>query len=123
MRRPVLLSSCLFLLLSCGCKTPHEGYGELALSRCLEQAIESGEKVLSQRALIENVALTEGLDAAIRLQDELHYRANYDAFWDLLDEAEGLSGRECDSLKRQEIIAHLRPYINRIIELEDEIRR
>jgi len=123
MRRAVLLSSCLFLLLSCGHRKPHEGYGALALSRCLEQAIESGEKALSQRELIENVALTEGPDAAIKLQEELHYRANYEAFWDLLDEADRISGQVSDSLERQDIIAHLRPYINRIIELEDEIRR
>ena len=121
MRKAFLLSSCVFLLLSCGHKDPHERSAEIAISRALEQAIEMGEKYVAERELIENVALTEGTDAACKLNDELHHRANYEAIWKYLEEANRIWQQVPDSLKRQEIVTHMMPYVNRIITLTEDI--
>lgn len=121
MRNVFLLSSCGFLLLSCGRTDLHEGSEEIAISRTLEQAIENGEKYLSDRELIENVAWTEGTDAACKLYDELHHRANYEAFWECLETADSIWRQVQDSLKRQEIVSHIMPYVDRIIILADDI--
>lgn len=115
----LLLGICMITGCDHMCFTPESC--EIAISRCLEQAIEAGEKVLAQRELIEHVALTEGTDAAAKLHDELHYRANYEAFWKNLYEADSISRQVKDTLVRQEISSHLRPYINRLIEMECEI--
>lgn len=121
MRRAFLLTSCVFLLLSCGHTNPHGGYEEIAISRCLEKAIETGERYLEERALIENIALTEGTAAAVKVYDELHHREKYEAFWNYLYEADHISRQVRDTLKQKQIISHLTPYINRIIILEDQI--
>lgn len=121
MRRAFLLTSCVFLLLSCGHTNLHGGYEEIAISRCLEQAIEIGERYLEERTLIENIALTEGTAAAVKVNDELHHREKYEAFWNYLYKADRISRQVKDTLKQQQIIAHLTPYINRIIILEDQI--
>ena len=121
MRKAFLLSSCVFLLLSCGHKDPHEGSAEIAISRALERAIEMGEKYVADRELIENVALTEGTDAACKLYDELHHRANYEAFWDYLEEVDRIWWQIPDSLKRQEIVSHMMPYVDRIITLAEDV--
>lgn len=115
----ILLGICMFS----GCnhvRSTPEGC-EIAISRCLEKAIEIGERYLEERALIENIALTEGTPAAVKVYDELHHREKYEAFWNYLDEAENISKQVKDTLKQQQIISHLTPYINRIIILEDQI--
>ena len=122
MHRILIIYSLLLLVLSCGHNNPHEGYEEIAISRCLEQAIEIGEKYLEERALIENIALTEGTEAAVKVYDEHNNRANYEAFWDYLKKADSISRQVQDTLKQQEIISHLTPYINRIIILEEQIQ-
>ncbi len=121
MRKAFLLSSCVFLLLSCGHKDPHEGSSEIAISRALERAIEMGEKYVADRELIENVALTKGTDAACKLYDELHHRANYEAFWNYLEEADRIWWQIPDSLRRQEVVTHMMSYVNRIITLAEDV--
>lgn len=122
----IMEKSCLFitiilLLLSCGRNDPHEGSAEISISRALEQAIEIGEKYIADRELIENVALTEGTDAACKLYDELHHRANYEAFWDYLEEADRIWWQIPDSIRRQVIVTHMMPYVNWLITLSEEI--
>ena len=120
MRKYILLAIGL-LLVSCGHSTLNEGNEEIAISRCLEKAIETGEKIVAQRDLIESVALTAGGHAAIELQEELHYRASFETFWEYIEEAERISRQVKDTLKQREIIMHIQPYANRVIELKQEI--
>ena len=116
-----LISPFLCICFSCGHKDLHEGSAEIAISRTLERAIEMGEKYVADRELIENVALTEGTDAACKLYDELHHRANYEAFWDYLEEADRIWRQIPDSTRRQEFVTHVMPYVNRLITLSEEI--
>ena len=121
MRRIFIISSCVFLLLSCGHNNPHEGYEEIVLSRCLEHAVELGEKYLEERDLIENIAITEGTEAAVKVYDELNPRAKYEAFWDCLEEAGRISQHVQDTLRQQEIIRNLKPYLDRLITISEDM--
>lgn len=111
------------LLLSCGQGCPQGKDREITVSRMLEQAIEVGERYLSDRELIDNVALTEGPDAALRLHDELHQIENYEAFWSLLEESDSIWREVPDSVEREAIRTRMMPYLNHIVNLAEEINR
>ena len=112
---------CGFLLLSCGHESPHGRDAEIAISRSLERAVELGEKYLADRELIENVALTEGTEAAAKRSDELNHRANYEAFLTCLEESDSIWRDVPDTLERRVIRAKMMPYLERLMEMADEI--
>ena len=123
MRKAFLISSCVFLLLSCGQSGLHErGCSESAISRLLERAIEVGEKYLADDDLIENIALTEGTDAAVKLYEELHHHEDYAAFWECLKQADSICSQIPDSLSRQVIVTHMKLFISRIATLAEDMR-
>lgn len=111
------------LLLSCGQGRPQGKDRDITISRLLEQAIEVGERYLSDRELIENVALTEGPDAALKLHDELRQAANYEAFWAFLKESDSIWMEVPDSAGREAIRSTMMPYLNHIVNLAEEINR
>jgi hypothetical protein len=110
-----------FLLLSCGHESPYGRNAEITISRSLERAIELGEKYLADRELIENVARTEGTEAAARRYDELNHRANYEEFWACLEESDSIWRDVPDTLERRVIRAKMMPYLERLTEMADEI--
>ncbi len=110
------------LLLS-ACIQEHDERQETALqiSCLLEQAIEIGEKYLSDSDMIEQIALAEGTDAAVKVYDAIHHRANYEAFWACLDEAADLCRQVTDSAELAAIRIRVMPYIDRLDYLTDNI--
>lgn len=121
LKATILLISACCILLSCCKNTDAQSVLEISISRKLEQAIEVGEKYLSDRELIRNIALTEGTDKAVKVFDELNHRADYEAFWARLEDADSLSRQITDTLQQQAVASRLMPYIERIITLADEI--
>lgn len=117
----ILLISACGILLSCCKNTGAQSKLENSISRHLEQAIEVGEKYISDDELIRNIALTEGTDKAVKVYDELNHRADYEAFWARIEEADSLSRQITDTLQQQAVASRLMPYIERIIILADEI--
>lgn len=112
---------CSLLLLSCGHDSPHGRDAEIAISRSLERAIELGEKYIADRELIENVALTEGTEAAAKRSDELKHRANYEAFQACLEESDSIWRDVPDTLERRVIRSRMMPYIERLMEISETI--
>lgn len=111
--RKILFIVGVTLLASC-CSRSHNGkIEEITLSRALEKTIEVGEQVISERALIDNVALTEGTAAAVKLELELHHRQNYNEFWSHLDYTNELCCR-IDSTRREAVIEQITPYLRRL---------
>lgn len=106
-----------------GCKRNVSELSEtgVAITRCLEEAIEIGEKVISERDLIEQTAISEGTEVAVRLQDNLQYRKGVDEFWAKLEEADMLTKEVTDSLERQVIIDHIKPYVDKLNNLMVDI--
>lgn len=117
-RIAVLLSIIVLFAISCG---PRQRSDEIAISRSLERAIELGEKILAKKQLIENVAMTQGTDAALALHDSLQYRKHIEDFWEELRENERLCEQVTDSLRQKEIIGHLMPLAERLNEVTNEI--
>lgn len=108
------------VLLASSCES-RQGSDEIAISRSLERAIELGEKILAEKQLIENVAMTQGTDAAVALHDSLRYRKHIEDFWEEIRENEILCEKVTDSLHRKEIIEHLMPMAERLNEIVNEI--
>ena len=104
--------------MSCG---PRQGGDEIAISRSLERAIELGEKILAEKQLIENVAMTQGTDAAVALHDSIKHSKHLDDFWEELRENERLCEQVTDSLRQKEIIKHLMPLAERLNVIVNEI--
>ena len=119
MRRLFVL--CGLLLLSCGHNSPQGGKEEIAISRLLEKAIEIGDKYITDRYLIENIALTEGTAAAAKRSDELNHRADYDTFWANLEESDRIWREIPDTLEKERIRSRMMPYLYRLREMVDEI--
>lgn len=119
MRRIVVfLFTVVLFAISCG---PRQGSEEIAISRSLERAIELGEKIIAEKQLTENVAMTQGTDAAVALHDSLQHRKHIDDFWKELRENERLCEQVTDSLRQKEIIDHLMPLAERLNVLVNEI--
>ena len=112
-----------FLLLSCGHPRLREKDREIALSRKLEQAIELGDKYLAESELIDNVARTEGVNSAVKLSDELQHHAKLDAFWNSLQEADGLWRTIPDTAEQRAVLSRLRPYIDHLITITGQINK
>lgn len=110
-------------ILISACFPEHDEQQETALhiSCLLEQAIEIGEKYLSDSDMIEQIALAEGMDAAVKVYDAIHHRANYEAFWACLDEAADLCRQVTDSAELAVIRIRVMPYIDRLDYLTDNI--
>lgn len=107
-----------FLLLASCTSSGSKGKDtETAISLLLERTIEIGEKYCAEQELIENVALTEGMDAAIRLSKKLHHQKNYDAFRNSLKETYSLLQQIPDTLERQVVLLKMKPYLNRLDEI------
>lgn len=111
------------LLGSCGRVSAGGKDAEIAISRKLERAIEIGEKYLSDRELIEDVARTEGRDAALKLFDELHHGENYESFRICLKESDSIWREIPDTVEQKAILSRMMPYLRRIIAIEEEIDR
>ena len=93
----------------------------MAISRAMERAIELGENIISEKELIENVALTQGTDVAVKLHDSIGHRDHINAFWEKVRQVEELCNEVTDTLARKEIIAHLYPYAEKLESIIDEI--
>ena len=121
-RRALIFVSIAALSVS-GCyQNPrHEKAEEIAISRAFEQAIELGEKIISEKELIENVALTQSTNAAVKLHDSLGHRDNIDLLWEKVKQIEELCNHVTDTLAQKEIISHLYPYAEKLDELLEQI--
>lgn len=121
--KKMLLFVAMAVLLLPGCRksTPRPYQNEIAISRALERAIELSEKIISEDELIENVALTQGTDAALKLHDSIGYRDHVNLLWEEVGQIEKLCNQVTDTLARKEIFAHLYPYAARLDELLDQI--
>lgn len=122
LKTAILLLNAFCLLLSCCKNTDSQSVLEKSISRRLEQAIEAGEKYLSDDELIRNIAFTEGTDKAVKVYDELNHRADYEAFWTRIKEADSLSRQITDTLEQQAAISRMMPYIERIQTLIEMIQ-
>ena len=94
---------------------------EMEITRYFEQAIEVGERALEEQRIVEHVALTEGTDAALALREELHHYEHYREFWDLLASADSVWREIPDSLEREAVLGRLKPYVDSIVTITDEI--
>ncbi|MBQ9311274.1 MAG: hypothetical protein IJ222_10510 [Bacteroidales bacterium] len=121
MKRTIILI--IFTTLSlCAChqNARHYKAEEIAISRAMEQAIELGEKIVSEKELIENVALTQGTEAAVRFYDSIGHRDNIELFWVRIRQLEELCNHVADTLAQKKISAHLYPYATRLDELMNQ---
>ena len=107
------------LVYSCNRDNQHQEPSEIAISRSLERAIELGEMYLRNKDLLSNIAMTEGTDAAIRKDEDLRLHDTFESFWAEMDYADSLCAR-VDSTKRDSVIAHLMPLIDRLQTLVNE---
>ena len=104
-----------------GCQQKYTSHNkEAAISQLLVQAIEIGERVLSERETIATVALTEGTDAGALFHDTIQHRKHVDEFWDVLDEADSL-WRLIPDQKRWGYAKNLMPVVERIALITEEI--
>ena len=110
-----------FALASCKRNVSELSETGVAITRCLEEAIGIGEKVISERDLIDSVSLTEGTEAAIRLEDSLQFLKGIEDFWAKIEEADLLTKKVTDSHEQQAIIDHIMPYVDKINILIDDI--
>lgn len=113
----------LSVVLLCGCIPQKVGPSatEERIVRCLEQAIEIGEKYLSDDDMIGQIALAQGTDAAMKVYDEIHHREHFEAFWHLIDEAAALAVQITDPTELDCLRNRVLPYIDRLDYLTDEI--
>ena len=122
MKRTIIFITIAALCLSgCNQEVQRGKAEEIAISRALEQAIDLSEKIISEDELIENVALTQGTDAALKLHDSIGYRDHVNLLWEEVGQIEKLCNQVTDTLVRKEIIAHLYPYAARLDELLEQI--
>ena len=120
-KRLMLILFSAFLLSACFQEHDEQQETAFRISCLLEQAIEIGEKYLSDKDMIEQIALAEGTDAAVKVYDAIHHRANYEAFWACLDEAADLCRQVTDSAELAVIRIRVMPYIDRLDYLTDNI--
>ena len=102
MKRYLVIIICILVALSCS-RQNSTSFSEDQFRRSLEQAIELSEKIQEERALIEQVALTQGTDAAAHLHDSIHYRQHINDLWDIILQAETLCDKlppECGTIER-----------------------
>lgn len=107
------------LVFSCNRDYRHQVPGEIAISRSLERAIELAEVYIRDRDLLSNIAMPEGTEAAIRKDEDIRLHDTYESFWAEMDYADSLCAR-VDSTKRDSVIAHLKPLIDRLQTLVNE---
>lgn len=94
---------------------------ELAVSRYLERAIEVGEKAVEEQEFIQHVAMTEGTDAAVKLNDELRHHDHYEQFWNLLKQSDSVWRTIPDTTEQAVVRSHLMPYVEHIMNIAEEI--
>lgn len=106
-----------------GCATDctHIEEKELAASRYLEKAIEVGERAVEEQELIQHVAMTEGTDAAVKLNEELRHHDYYEQFWKLLKQADSVWMTIPDTTGQAAVRSHLMPYVEHIMDIAEEI--
>lgn len=115
----ILLAACT--LTGCAADGTDFRGKELVVSRYLERAIEVGEKAVEEQNLILHVAVTEGTDAALELDDRLRHHDHYDQFWKLLKQSDSVWMTIPDTAARLTVRSHLTPYLERIIDLAEEV--
>lgn len=120
MRKPLLIALCLLPLLSCGPSGSYKGE-EARISRLLERAVEVGDRYLDESELLDNVEMTVGADAALRMRDDLGHRERYDLFRSCLEEYDRVLGQIPDTLERQRIRARMKPYLDHIAAIQEQI--
>ena len=120
MRKILLTAISLLVLVSCG-QNPQNGRAEeITLIRALEKAIETGDLIIRERELLENVALTEGTPAAVKLECELNHRHHYNEFKAQLEHTNELCN-QIDSSRLEAVIEQIIPYIVRLEAIVSEL--
>lgn len=120
MRKYILITISLLVLAACGQNKQNGRVEEIKLICALEKAIETGELIIRERELIENIAITEGTPAAVRLECELHHRHHYNEFWTQLEYTNELCC-QIDSSRREAVIEQIIPYICRLEAIASEL--
>lgn len=115
----IILATCT--LTGCVSASTDSREKEFAISRYLERAIEVGEKAIEEQELIQHVAMTEGTNAAMMLNDEIHHHDHYEQFGTLLKQADSVWKTIPDTTDQIAVRSHLMPYVEHIREIAEEI--
>ena len=120
MRKPILIALCFLSLLSCGPSGSYKGE-DVRISRLLERAVEVGDRYLDESELLDNVAIADGAEAALKLREELGHREKYELFRSCLEDYECTLRQIPDTLEQRRIRTRMKPYLDHIATIQDQI--